>query len=101
MLEEQGSGSNENRKNFHFILSCLKAFKVINWKLWKYVLDSKCYDKKCMANHGYPLYIFELKQFIQYLSMCLIYENWMFVKLLSKEKQSKKSGNVLAKLFHK
>ena len=54
-----------------------------------------------MANHGYPLYIFELKQFIQYPSMCLICENWMFVKLLSKEKQSKKSGNVLAKLFHK
>ena len=29
-----------------------------------------CYNKKFMANYGYPLYIFELQQFLQYLFIC-------------------------------
>ena len=32
-LEEGGNRSNENRFDFHFIPNCLKALKVINWKL--------------------------------------------------------------------
>ena len=75
----------ENRTNylFSFHPNCLKAFKVTNWKLKKFenkfltepyssfawlfslllctMYDINLwYDKKFMANYGYPSYIFEL-----------------------------------------
>ena len=73
-LEKQRSRSNENRKNFeskYFLNKLLQKLKT-NF-LQSHIL--LCYDKKSMANYGYLLFIrkvllFELQQFLQYLSLC-------------------------------
>ena len=40
LLKKWGTGSNENRTTFRFSFrsNCLKAFRVVNWKLWKQVV---------------------------------------------------------------
>ena len=73
-LEKQRSRSNENRINFeskYFLNKLLQKLKT-NF-LQSHIL--LCYDKKSMANYGCLLFIrkvllFELQQFLQYLSLC-------------------------------
>ena len=57
------------------------------------------YDKKFMTNYGYPLYIFELQQFLNiYPCVKCVKIGYLFIsKKQQQKKQNRKYENVFAK----
>ena len=82
--------------DFHFIPNYLKMFFRSNDL-------NLCYDRKFIANYDYPLYIKKKSQCLncdKSYNICLCVkcmEKWMFVEFISKEKQNRKSENVVVK----